>query len=123
MMGIMKSARLLSLLLLLQVRERMSTNELAERLEVSRRTILRDVEALSLAGVPVYAERGRHGGIVLLAGARLNASHLEPAELESLALLGWTPPSRSNSDSLPRMRWLAARSPRAERWPLIAART
>lgn len=84
----MKSARLLSLLLLLQARQRMTTHELAERLEVSRRTILRDVEALSAAGVPVYAERGRHGGIVLLAGARLNASYLEPAELDSLALSG-----------------------------------
>lgn len=84
----MKSARLLPLLLLRQVRQRMTAHELAKRLEVSRRTILRDVEALSAAGVPVYAERGRHGGIVLLAGARLNASHLEPRELESLALSG-----------------------------------
>ena len=84
----MKAARLLSLLLVLQTRERMTTVELAERLEVSARTILRDVEALSTAGVPVYAERGRHGGIVLLPGARLNASHLEPAEMDSLSLAG-----------------------------------
>ena len=84
----MKAARLLSLLLILQTRQRVTTVELAERLEVSARTILRDVEALSTAGVPVYAERGRHGGIVLLPGARLNASHLEPAELDSLSLAG-----------------------------------
>jgi predicted DNA-binding transcriptional regulator YafY len=84
----MKAARLLSLLLLLQARQRMTTTELAERLEVSRRTVLRDVEALSAAGVPVYAERGRSGGIVLLPGARLNASHLEPDELESLSIAG-----------------------------------
>ncbi|PWJ46495.1 Predicted DNA-binding transcriptional regulator YafY, contains an HTH and WYL domains [Quadrisphaera granulorum] len=84
----MKASRLLNLLLLLQTRERMTTSELAEQLEVSRRTVLRDVEALSAAGVPVYAERGRRGGVVLLSGARLNASHLEPAELEALSLTG-----------------------------------
>lgn len=84
----MRASRLLHLLLLLQVRQRLTTTELAERLEVSRRTVLRDVEALSAAGVPVYAERGRRGGIVLLSGARLNASHLDPAELEALSLTG-----------------------------------
>ncbi|MDQ0709247.1 putative DNA-binding transcriptional regulator YafY [Arthrobacter woluwensis] len=84
----MKASRLLHLLLLLQVRQRVTTTELAERLEVSRRTILRDVEALSAAGVPVYAERGRAGGIVLLSDARLNASHLDPEELEALSLTG-----------------------------------
>jgi predicted DNA-binding transcriptional regulator YafY len=84
----MKASRLLHLLLLLQTRQRTTTTELAERLEVSRRTVLRDVEALSAAGVPVYAERGRSGGIVLLPGARLNASHLEPPELEALSLAG-----------------------------------
>lgn len=84
----MKASRLLQLLLLLQTRQRITTTELAERLEVSRRTVLRDVEALSTAGVPVYAERGRNGGIVLLPGARLNASHLEPPELEALSVAG-----------------------------------
>lgn len=84
----MKASRLLHLLLLLQTRQRITTTELATRLEVSRRTILRDVEALSTAGVPVYAERGRNGGIVLLPGARLNASHLEPRELEALSVAG-----------------------------------
>lgn len=84
----MKASRLLHLLLLLQTRQRMTTTELAERLEVSRRTVLRDVEALSTAGVPVYAERGRSGGIVLLPGLRLNASHLEPRELEVLSVAG-----------------------------------
>jgi len=84
----MKASRLLYLLLLLQTRQRITTTELAERLEVSRRTVLRDVDALSTAGVPVYAERGRNGGIVLLPGARLNASHLEPPELEALSVAG-----------------------------------
>lgn len=84
----MKASRLLHLLLLLQTRQRITTTELADRLEVSRRTVLRDVEALSAAGVPVYAERGRSGGIVLLPGVRLNASHLEPGELEALSVAG-----------------------------------
>ncbi|MCL2582585.1 MAG: WYL domain-containing protein [Streptosporangiales bacterium] len=84
----MRASRLLSLLLLLQTRQRVTTAELAGRLEVSRRTVLRDVEALSAAGVPVYAERGRHGGIVLLPGSRLNASHLEPVEMEALVVAG-----------------------------------
>ncbi|MFE9663718.1 WYL domain-containing protein [Streptomyces sp. NPDC005955] len=84
----MKASRLLHLLLLLQTRQRLTTTELAARLEVSRRTVLRDVEALSRAGVPVYAERGRNGGIVLLSSARLSASHLEPPELEALSVAG-----------------------------------
>lgn len=84
----MKASRLLHLLLVLQTRPRVTTAEIAERLEVSRRTVLRDVEALSAAGVPVYAERGRYGGIVLLPGARLNAAHLEPPELEALSVAG-----------------------------------
>lgn len=84
----MKASRLLHLLLLLQTRQRLTTTELAARLEVSRRTVLRDVEALSTAGVPVYAERGRNGGIVLLPSARLSTSHLEPPELEALSVAG-----------------------------------
>lgn len=94
----MKSARLLSLLLLLQTRQRMTTVELADRLEVSRRTILRDVEALSAAGVPVYAERGRHGGIVLLPDARLNVSHLDPAEREAVLVAGLDATQRAQLD-------------------------
>ena len=61
----MKSSRLLSMLLLLQTHERMTSRELAQRFEVSQRTVLRDVEALSAAGVPVHTERGRGGAIVL----------------------------------------------------------
>lgn len=84
----MKASRLLHLLLLLQTRHRITTTELADRLEVSRRTVLRDVDALSMAGVPVYAERGRKGGIALIPGARINVSHLDPAELEALSMAG-----------------------------------
>ncbi|WP_199181831.1 HTH domain-containing protein [Cryobacterium sp. N21] len=64
----MKSQRLLSMMLLLQTRHQMTALELAEELGVSVRTVLRDVIALADADVPVFAERGRYGGVVLLPG-------------------------------------------------------
>lgn len=82
----MRADRLLSILLLLQVHRRMTARELAKRLEVSERTIYRDIEALSSAGVPVTAERGTGGGLLLLEAFRTNLTGLNSAEIQALFL-------------------------------------
>ena len=91
----MRADRLVSILLLLQTHTRLSTRELAERLEVSERTIHRDMDALTTAGIPVTAERGAHGGWSLLAPYQTDLTGLNAAEIQALFL---TTPSQLLSD-------------------------
>jgi len=80
----MRADRVLGLLFLLQARGRLTAGELAARLEVSRRTVYRDVDALSSAGVPVRAGPGPNGGIELMAGWRTDLTGLTAPEVEAL---------------------------------------
>ncbi len=82
----MRADRLLSILLLLQVHRRVTARDLAKRLEVSERTVLRDMDALSGAGVPVVGERGAGGGWSLVEGYQTKLTGLSAAEIQSLFL-------------------------------------
>ncbi|MGC4378354.1 YafY family protein [Fictibacillus sp. Mic-4] len=85
----MRGDRLVSILLLLQAHRQITAKELAEKLEVSERTIYRDMEALSRSGIPVVAERGKNGGWSLLENYRTTLTGLKESEIRAL----FVPPS------------------------------
>lgn len=89
----MLASRLLSILMQLQARGRMSATELSREFGVSVRTIHRDIDQLSAAGIPVYAERGRSGGFRLLDGYRTELTGLTPSEAETIFLAGLPGPA------------------------------
>lgn len=89
----MRASRLLSILILLQLRGRLTAAGLAEEFEVSERTIYRDIDALSAAGIPVYGDRGPGGGFQLLDGYRTQLTGLSASEAEAVAMIGLPGPA------------------------------
>jgi predicted DNA-binding transcriptional regulator YafY len=82
-----RADRLVAVLMLLQTREKVTAAEVARELEVSERTARRDLEALAMAGVPIYSTQGRHGGWRLVGGARTDLSGLNAQEARALFLV------------------------------------
>ena len=89
----MRASRLLSILMLLQLRERLTAEALAAEFEVSVRTIYRDIDRLAEAGVPVYADRGPGGGFRLVDGYRTRLTGLASDEVEAMFMIGLPGPA------------------------------
>lgn len=87
----MRADRLLSIVMLLQARGKMTAERLAQELGVSRRTILRDVDSLSFAGIPLYTDGGHGGGIALDENYRVSLTGLNEAEVRALFVSGNAP--------------------------------
>ncbi|MHB1595180.1 MAG: helix-turn-helix transcriptional regulator [Streptosporangiaceae bacterium] len=116
----MRADRLVAIVLLLQAHGQRTAGQLAEALETSERTIRRDLDALSYAGVPVYAQRGRGGGWALLGGHRIDLTGLTASEASSLVLAATGAPDQGDLDAA--LRKVLAALPEALRDQVAAAR-
>jgi predicted DNA-binding transcriptional regulator YafY len=118
----MRADRLVATLLILQARGRVTAAEVAEELEVSERTARRDLEALAIAGIPVYSQQGRGGGWSLLGGARTDLSGLTATEARALFMVAG-PSSAATPDVKSALRKLVRALPESFRSDAQAAAT